>query len=226
MTAVIELEFDELSDACVAAGEALGMTISRLSNGAPVLRKDAPAPVLSLLSGLHGDERSGPLFLKMLLEEWRADPGRMPNVGLLVVPVLNDVGWDQRGRLWNGKDLNQQFAAETDCQVARDLMEVYSDAPPAFHWDLHEDDEVNCEYVFEYEQDTHDFSRRLASHLGCRTERWSKPDSSSECFVRSLGVRHVVTTEANPATPFAARFQWLRRAFDFVAREVASVPAR
>jgi hypothetical protein len=171
------------------------------------------------LSGLHGDERSGPIFLTELLESWTMQPQSIPRVDLLMVPLANDQGWESRLRAWRGIDLNRDFKAGTTSPVGA-LMEVYRSSPISLHWDIHEDDEKpSLSYLYHYSLDEHDMVPRLASHLDCPMESWSDWDTSSECYVRSLGVKRALTSEVAPGRSLPERLDWLNKAFGFIAAE-------
>lgn len=163
------------------------------------------------------------MFLVELLESWARAPETIPVQRLLVVPALNDLGWDRRERTWSGTDLNRQFFEGTAHPVVGQLAGLFRESPVAVHWDLHEDDEQPDAYVFRYSPDPHDFSTRLAEGLGSALEPWSKWDASSECFVRSLGAERVVTTELPPTWDMRRRIDWLWRAWRIVAREAEDV---
>ena len=79
-----------------------------LDNGAPVL----VTPVLNssrtlvVLAGMHGNDRCG----TKALDEWlRSDYRPMEGVRVVLVPVLNDQGFEQNQMAYHGVDLNRMF---------------------------------------------------------------------------------------------------------------------
>lgn len=209
---------------CVASAAKLGWQCLPLANGVPLIIKRGNN-VLSLLSGVHGDERSGPVFLTNLLGSYVANPAMIPQRGMVIVPLLNDEGWDDRGRRWNGFDLNRQFVTQTPVKHVRELMDVLSFLRPMVHWDLHEDDERLQNYVYGYSSSKTNLAMTVCQALGCPLEPSEKPSTnpqddmsgSSEEFMHRFGTA-ALTSEANPSVQLSDRLSWLSGIYNIVSR--------
>jgi len=215
----IEASFDELDLRSMHAASALGWKASRLVNGSPVIVKPGQH-VVSLLSGVHGDERSGPFYLMHLLEDWASKKREVPSVGMIIVPVLNDIGWKEQRRGWAELDLNRQFNDATIVHHLKELMTMYKELSPVLHWDLHEDDERTENYVFVHESDPGGIGLELAQKLACPLQEWSLIDHASECFMHHEIGALAFTTEANPSVSMEERFIWLDRIYEYFLGDV------
>ena len=90
------------------------------------------APKLYLSSGIHGDERSGPITLMKLINE----PGMFTGLDVTILPTLNPYGLEHNQREnENGMDRNRDFADQRDpmtrAHVA--LMTMDYDIALCFH---------------------------------------------------------------------------------------------
>lgn len=210
------MSFEHLHRRAVAAALRRGGSHHRLSNGAAIVevgRSDEPA--LFILSGLHGDERSGPLAVVRLLEDTAIPlPGGFGRV--VCCAVINDEGWGGETREWCGLDLNRVMSTRIEHpHFVEELMQMIAHVRPVAYVDLHEDSDTDYAYVFVNRDDPHDFSERLAEHLQASTEQWSNDDpweGSSEVWARSLGATHCTTVEVPPGWPLEERVLWHTRA--------------
>lgn len=216
--------FIQLSKAFLRFGKKLGMKVSTLSNGAPVLYKPGNK-VFSIISGIHGDEKAGPLFLYQLLKTLVKNKDSIPD-GLLIIPLVNNIGWDYNSRFYKewkedyfgpDIDLNRQFKKDTEIKLIQEIMNIYRDKPIVLHWDIHEDDSRNYEYVFGFSGNS-DLSKELAQYLECWLEIWVQFDGSSESFLIDLFDRQVssLTTETPPIWELAQRIEWNKKVFDWL----------
>jgi predicted deacylase len=175
---------------------------------------------LAFVSGLHGDETSGPLALQRWISQ--ENMNRIPDdVQIWFFPLLNDCGWDVGVREWNGIDLNRSFKwEEATPPFIKMIMQLWSQEPPLMFLDLHEDSErPDAPYLFQYANDTHDLAHQMASHLGVNVEIWSEFSDwlgSDEIFLRQLGVAHCTTTEAPQDWPLEERIQWNLKAINWM----------
>jgi len=103
-----DLTFQEFQLRFLVAARRHGCQGIQLPNGGYTFTYGHPdAPRLSLMSGLHGDERSGPLALLHWFEN--CEPGTLirDELSLWITPLVNNVGWDMNCRTWNYVDLNR-----------------------------------------------------------------------------------------------------------------------
>jgi len=190
----------------------------QVENGALIAKWMAEnTPQFAFLSGLHGDEVSGPLALLYWLETLPLGTLTSGGKSVWIAPLLNDVGWDANQREWNGIDLNRAFTEAAPPFLAS-VMQNLTNNSPDFFLDLHEDSEKDHAYIFKFSPDKTGLSRQLAHELEAKLVRWSslkKWKGSSEVFVRSLGCQYAATTEAPPLWPLEKRVAWQSRAINF-----------
>ncbi len=186
-----------------------------LTNGGAIYSVGGPGPRLALLSGLHGDERSGPLALLEWIEQGELGAFLPPRLALWIAPLLNDAGWDTNERAWKGIDLNRSFTESAAPAFVRIVMDDLRRRPPALFMDLHEDSEVTYPFVFRYTRDDNDLSRQLQGVLKAEDEPWSDSEmweGASEVYVRHIGCANSVTIEAPPSWELSDRIAWNLRA--------------
>jgi predicted deacylase len=206
-----DLPFGDYQARFEKAAKKNGGDVRRLANGACLARFGAAesAP-LAFMSGVHGDERSGPLALLRWLEG--ALPGGLcpPDQGLWVAPLLNDAGWDAQTREWNGLNLNAAFLPGIAPPFLDEVMADLAAHRPRLFLDFHEDSEKPFPYVYRYTEDRHDLAQQLQHVLGIQEVTWSPADQqrwkgSSETYVRGLGCDHCATLELPPVWPIEKR---------------------
>lgn len=220
--------FGEITRESVDLARRLGMRVRHLSNGAPVLLSEGGEKLVSILTGLHGEERVGPYFVRNLLRSWHTG-GQRPPISFVIVPVLNDEGWDRGARTWRRQDTNTHFDHTGKIPHVHELMQLYAELEPlpSLHWDIHEDSESKKPYVWLYKDVRADpENAALAHYMDVDTHKWTRmSDGSSEVFMRKLGVPWVVTTEVPPTWPFGRRLAWVERAYDYIIPRVLREPA-
>lgn len=214
--------FLEITKDFLELGKELEMETSQLSNGAPVLFKNGKK-ILSILSGMHGDEKAGPLFLHCLLQKFIDQKRQMPD-GILIIPILNDDGWDKNSRYYNGIDLNRQFESTTKPHIIEELIQIYGNKNIKIHWDAHEDDTCNTEYIFGYEHNII-LPKALSEYLKCNLITWSNEEKedagSSESYMAKLGIE-TTTTETPPTWDLIRRIEWNEKIFEWLAKRHTS----
>lgn len=209
----MSLSFDNYYTRFNAAALKHGMTILQLPHGGCIATLGG-APYLALMSGLHGDERSGPLAILEWLEATPSHELMSSHYGLWIAPLINDDGWNKNSRLWNDIDLNRHFTNEAPTFL-KIIMQNLTEHAPTLFLDLHEDAERDQAYVFKCLEDSHELANALALELNADIELWSHDDEwtgASETFVRHLGVNKSITIEAPPIWNIEARIVWQKRA--------------
>lgn len=212
--------FEEIAADCIAAAKELDFNVHTLSNGTPIITNKRQGKTISILAGMHGDERSGPIFLRKLLRNMAAGRQNKPPKSVLIIPIVNDKGWNNYSRKWGQYDPNRQFKTTTQIPHIAELMDVLRDTKPYAHWDLHEHPGSRSPYIFDYSKDTTDFGDKLIEHMKARRVPWTEEsfgsDTNSESFVRLLGTDRTVTTELPPVWSMDRRVKWLQKAYDFI----------
>lgn len=120
--------------------DSAGLTLHAYRRLHPHVKKN-----LYISTGIHGDEPSGPLAIRRLLEE-----DQWPDANLWLVPCLNPTGFAQNTRENSaGVDLNRDYRHITTAEVAAHVR--WLDQQPRFDLSivLHEDWEANGFYVYE-----------------------------------------------------------------------------
>ena len=188
-------------------------SLHQLAHGGLIAQINSRGPCLAIISGLHGDERSGPLALL----EWacRKDGPLCPeDKQVWLLPLLNDQGWDKQERKWQEVDLNRSFlpGGEGTPVFVQEVMNEWSHRPPVMFLDIHEDSTKPDEpYLYWYKEETHDLALRLAEHLQAKSEPWDDFDywrGSDEVYLRSLGCQQCITIESPAGWSMEERIKW------------------
>lgn len=211
------LTADELYARFDAAANTHGMNIVYLENGARVYeRGNVPeygggGPSLALLSGLHGEERAGPLALLQWMEETPQGELVPEGCGVLICPLFAGRAWNDYERAPGDIDFNDVWipgANGRDASVKR-LEQLFRETNIHTFLDLHEDAHgAVLPYVYGYVKD-HGFAPQLATALDAKLVRWKGSDKASlgasETYVRGLGCKRTATVETPTVSPLAAR---------------------
>jgi predicted double-glycine peptidase len=203
----------ELVHECASFAERAGMATRFLSHCTPLIVHRGGPEVVTVIAGLHGNERSGPLCLRECLRAWADGEKPLPLVTLVMVPLANLEGWDANDRLWRGLDPNRAWHADGRVPFVREIMGVFERARSSAHLDLHEDDRTEVPFVFACEDE--EFPAQLARHIGVELRDCTRKVNSSEDFMRSLGVKRAATFECPPTWPLSERFAAYCSALDF-----------
>lgn len=215
------LRFRDYSSLFSGAASAAGASVLPLSSGGCCAQWRGHGPGIALLSGVHGEERAGPIALLGLVQDLAASGLAFP---LWVCPLLNGDGWDARTRCWRKRNLNDLFLSVSDRPppFMKEVMAQLAAFRPALFADLHEDSASTRAYLFKFNRDPHTLCDDLAEHMGCWACPWApgpRWDGSSENFVRGLGCDRTVTLETPLAWPLEKRVAWHRRALDWLLSE-------
>lgn len=104
-------------------------------------------PTVLLTAGVHGDEPAGPLALIALAEARELDPA----FAYRIWPCTNPTGFDLGTReSVDGVDINRTFARGGFSPEAKAIVMANRDYKFALSIDLHEDDEADAFYSYEY----------------------------------------------------------------------------
>ncbi len=108
---------------------------------------DAAARSIHLSAGVHGDEPAGVLALLQLVENRALDDA----FSYRIWPCTNPTGFDARTRTsGEGVDINRTFARGGTSPEARAIVMSNRDRKFVLALDLHEDDEAQETYCYEY----------------------------------------------------------------------------
>jgi hypothetical protein len=211
------LSFSEFHCRVEAAARIHDGEVHHLSNGATQIQLgDVNLPTICFLSGLHGDERSGPIALLNILERKTL---ALPKAhGLIIFPLINDIGWDTNRREWNEIDLNRSFGLPHAPKFLMQIADEFVRLRPSGIIDLHEDSTVEYSYIYRYIKEDPTFVHSLQAELEATDCPWDDDPSwegASECHARAHGARLGATLEAPPIWPIEKRVQWHTRGLDF-----------
>jgi len=108
---------------------------------------DSALPTVTLSAGIHGDEPAGPWALLELVESDALDP----RCAYRVWPCTNPTGFDARTRASvDSVDLNRTFGRGGSSPEAKAVVMSNRDRKFELAMDLHEDDDADGFYCYEY----------------------------------------------------------------------------
>lgn len=192
-------------------------TLTTLEHGGSIATLGSGIRV-ALMSGLHGDEQSGPLAILEWLEQTNEKKLIPEGYQLWIAPLVNDLGWDHQSREWNSFDLNRLFNASAP-PFLKSIMSSLSSPLPCLFLDLHEDSDYRDLYIYRYINDPPGAEIELAQALGARLETWSDfgPwQGSCEVFLRQQGCNQCITVEIPPVWSMADRVRCARQAIQWM----------
>ena len=185
------MNFFQYNQKLLKQAEKNKLSTQRLSNDAVVVRGGKGVRVV-IVSGLHGDEKSGPLGIL----DWLSKSGFRAKVSFLIIPLINNEGWNKSERLWRGKDLNRAFGQKR-VDFIDELGKILTDFRPELFLDFHEDEKEDS-YFYRLAKKEYPLYYFLKRSLALSERSWGsfeKWKGSSEVFVRRLGCKKAVTIE-------------------------------
>lgn len=162
--------------------------IKYLSNEALCLQIGKPD--ICLISGLHGDEKSGPLAILEFLKKDNLN-------NLIIFPLVNDVGWNTNKRNWNDINLNRCFGKDYAPPFIKEICKI----KPKHIIDLHEDSETDYPFVFQYINNSPDLLEPLIYKFNLEMEIYEDGsiwDGSTETFFMLEKGINCITLEVPP----------------------------
>lgn len=160
---------------------------------------------LVIISGIHSDERGGPIALLKFLENNQIKISEE----LIIIPLLNDEGWDNNKREHGGIDINRSFD-KNGPKFIQELMLILEEKPIDVFVDLHEDIDEDG-FVYKLKNDPSKLADNIAKIVGCPIEYEENHEiwgETTEKFIRSLGCKHAVTTEAPGKISAQEKVEW------------------
>jgi len=108
---------------------------------------DTHKPLVLLTAGVHGDEPAGPLALLDLVSNDALDPA----FAYRIWPCTNPTGYEAGTReSTDGLDVNRTFGRGGSSPEAKAIVTANRDLKFVLSIDLHEDDEADGFYAYEY----------------------------------------------------------------------------
>lgn len=165
---------------------------------------DAAKPVVHLAAGVHGDEPAGVLALLQLVEDDALDDA----FAYRIWPVTNPTGFDARMReSVDGLDINRTFGRGGSSPEAKAMLMANRDRKFVLALDLHEDDEAEEFYCYEY-GDERCIGERLAA-ICLRPDPVAEAEAlgglSLSLLLRRGASAHVLTLESASRRPLTSR---------------------
>lgn len=187
-----------------------GLRMHGLSNGAIILttHESTSGPKVALLSGLHGEERAGPIALLTWLERTRTLP---KDVRLWICPLLSRRTWDSRERAPGGTNLNRVWNDDAAPPIVADAMASLRAFKPDVFLDLHEEQTITDGRAAVHCEVPAGWSAHFAAMLGAKATAAPRKHSS-ESFVRSIGCKRTGTVETAQTEPLATRVNFQAQA--------------
>ena len=199
--------------------EALGLNarITNINNGS-LIATTGNSPRFAVMSGVHGDERSGPLAIV----EWVKENKKKIKQGKFefwFMPLLNIRGWNENKRNSGLYNPNREFFKSTKLTFLKPVMDSLAEKAPLVFIDLHEDSTEKEPYFWKFKEEKPRLADYLASGFNVETYPWEwdyyrNGKISSDEFVRKLGCNETVTTEIHPDEPLEKRIKFQMRCID------------
>lgn len=212
------LSFADFNYHFIQVSNSLGADIAMLDNGSVIasFNPHSRKKTKVIMSGVHGDERGGPLAILKYLQ---FDKLNTTNYKTIILPLINEDGWQKKDRHHTGIDLNRNFNPSGPIHV-RQIIDYLTPEQIEIFVDLHEDIDEDG-FVYKLSTDNHDFADKIAAHVGCPLVTEDNHDQwgdSTEKFIRSLGCPYAATTEAPGKVSPQEKIDWNYRVFEYVAR--------
>lgn len=157
---------------------------------------------IAIISGIHGEERAGPVALLSWLEMTRKNYLIPEHITLMVCPLVGHDAWNNHAREENGKiNLNEVWERKQILpKYISELKTAIQTFKPAIFMDIHEDSTIedNEPYLFR-ERRVNGIIKKLQKALGVSTLKglWKNPEyrGTSETFVFRNGCLETTTLE-------------------------------
>ena len=156
-----------------------------------------------IISGIHGEERAGPVALLTWLEETKRDRLIPKGVCLMICPMVAHNAWDNEVRLENRANLNNAWIRPMAPDYIHELKTEIINQEPRVFLDLHEDETIvdGEPYICKNKNNFGlIYSLKEALGVGPRKGLWHNPSDSehrgtSEAWAWSIGCRETATIE-------------------------------
>lgn len=175
--------------------------VKRLSDGRSVYQLGKGPVKISVISGIHGEERSGPVALLAWLELTKKGYLIPGHVTLLVCPLVGHEAWNHRRRHEKGKmNLNSVWARQSPPKYIHELKKELRRFKSKVFLDIHEDSTIrdNEPYIFRHQM-VRGKILDLQGALGVSPRKglWKSPKyrGTSETFVYDTGCFETSTLE-------------------------------
>lgn len=166
---------------------------------------------ISMISGIHGEERSGPVVLLSWLESTKRRKLIPKDVSLMICPLVGHDAWNNNFRFENGKtNLNSVWAKEKAPKYIHDLKRQLRLFKPGVFVDFHEDVTIKDKepYIFR-NGNLSGLVKNLQVYLGVSSKKglWYPPQykGTSETFVFENGCLETTTVETPQTMPLRHR---------------------
>lgn len=196
------LEATEYMERFDAAAKKHRFKKTKLSEGRAVYRLGNGSIRIAIISGIHGEERAGPIALLSWLEMTRKEYLIPEHVSLMICPLVGHDAWNNREREENGTiNLNEVWARKQMLpSYISELKVQLQSYKPSIFVDIHEDSTIedNEPYLFR-ERRVNGIIKKLQKALGVSPLKglWKNPEyrGTSETFVFRNGCLETTTIE-------------------------------
>ena len=181
---------------------------------------------IAIISGIHGEERSGPISLLTWLEGSKRGSLIPKNVSLLICPLVGHDAWNKRTRLENAKtNLNSVWSRERAPRYIHELKRQIKNFNPSIFVDIHEDSTIKDKepYIFRNLK-VKGVVRSLQAALGVSKKKglWESPEykGTSETFVFDIGCKETTTLETPQTKPIESRVGFDLAAIKWILKHI------
>lgn len=189
----------------------------KLTEGTSMFIRGKGRVTIFAISGQHGPERSGPIAL-LNWAKWLSN--HKINGKIIIVPIINCLGWDRRERSPKRLNCNRVWHDSKSHRAPqiKKLMRIARKEMPLIWLDLHEDSVIqdNMHYIFRNKDC--DFGKELQKAVGVSVHKGvtSKHDQeTSESFAHSIGINRSFTTESCPYLHLDERIDFQKKVIDY-----------
>lgn len=197
------LPADKYMERFAKAAKRHGFKAQFLASGRIIYYLGKGPQKISLMSGIHGEERAGPIALLTWLETARK--GKLidkKKISLMICPLVGHDAWNKRFRLENGKiNLNSVWARDRAPRYVHEIKRAIENFEPTIFVDFHEDSTITDKEPYIWRnQAAKGIILNLQHAFGCPPKKglWKSPQfkGTTETFVYiSTGCLETTTIE-------------------------------
>jgi len=180
---------------------------------------------LAIISGIHGEERAGPIALLKMLEKTRKGKLIPNNISLVIVPLIAFDAWNKQNRENGGINLNESWTKKFAPDYIHNLKNELTSFKPDIFLDFHEDSTIEDKepYLFRRRGNKNIIFELQNAIDVCRKKGiWRKcieHPGSSESFAHSIGCPETTTIETPQTEPLRSRVGFDLAILDWLFRK-------
>jgi hypothetical protein len=209
----------------IVAAEKHNFSCVELGSNRKVFYLGSGAMHLAIISGIHGEERAGPIALLKFLERTKVGSLIPNNISLLISPLLGFDAWDKKSRENEKLNLNESWSKKAAPDYIHKLKIELENFKPDLFFDFHEDSTIEDEepYLFRRKSNKNIiFELQNAMDICRKKGIWRKSveyPGSSESFAHSIGCPETTTVETPQTQPLRNRVGFNLAVLDWIMKK-------